>query len=90
MRQQSLFIEDNGCEQDFEHFHSLGNDLVLDLQNGPKGRAILYRHGSVIQIVNLSDKVAKKLFVVDVVNDLGAQQTKLAKALGISRQTIHN
>jgi len=90
VKQQSLLIEDDGCEQSFEHVHSLGNDLVCDLQNGPKGRAIPYRHGSVIRIVNLSDQVAKKRFVVDVVNDLDAQQTKPAKAPGISRQTIHN
>ena len=90
LQQSLLFIEDDGCEPEFEHFHSLGNDLFLDLRNGPKGEAILYRHGSVIRIVNLSDKVAKKRFVVDVVNDHGARQTKLAKALGISRQTIHN
>ena len=90
LQQSLLFIEDDGCEPELEHFHSLGNDLFLDLQNGPKGRAILYRHGSVIQIVNLSDKVAKKRFVVHVVNDLSAQQTKLANVLEISRQTIHN
>jgi len=85
-----LCIEDDGCEPEFEHFHSLGNDLFLDLRNGPKGEAILYRHGCVIRFVNFSDKVAKKLFVVEVVNDLGANQTKLAEVLGISRQTIHN
>ncbi|MEA3482943.1 MAG: hypothetical protein U9R65_13425, partial [Pseudomonadota bacterium] len=90
MLQQSLFIEDPVCERRFEHFHSLGNDLVLDLQNGPKGEAVLYRHGSVIKAVDLSDKVAKKLFIVEVVNDLGGQQTKLADVLKISRQTIHN
>jgi len=90
LQQSLLFIEDDGCEPEFEHFHSLGNDLFLDLRNGPKGEAILYRHGSVIRFVDLSDKVAKKRFVVDVVNDHGARQTKLAKVLGISRQTIHN
>jgi len=90
LQQSLLFIEDDGCEPEFEPFHSLGNDLFLDLRNGPKGDAILYCHGCVIRPVDLSDKVAKKLFVVEVVNDLGAQQTKLADVLEISRQTIHN
>ena len=56
MFQQSLlFIEDDGCEPEFEHFYSLGNDLFLDLRNGPKGEAILYRHGNVIRFIDLSD-----------------------------------
>ena len=90
LQQSLLFIEEDGCEPEFEHFHSLGNDLFLDLRNGLKGQAILYRNDSVIRFVDLSDKVAKKLFIVEVVNDFGAQQTKLAEVLEISRQTIHN
>ena len=49
----------------------------------------LYRSGLLIKIVELSDKVAKRILVVEAV-ELGATQTKLAKALSISRQTIHN
>lgn len=88
MQQQALF-EDDAYQQSRQSLHPLGNDLYLDLQNGAKGEAILYRNGSLIKVVNLSDKVAKKLLVVEAVS-LGAQQTKLAQALGISRQTIHN
>jgi hypothetical protein len=90
MLQQSLFFEGNGNEHSPTALYSLGGDLYLDLRNGPKGHAIVYRHSSFIKAVDLSDKVAKKLFVVEVVNDLGAQQTKLADVLKISRQTIHN
>ena len=53
LQQSLLFIEDDGCEPEFEHFHSLGNDLFLDLRNGPKGEAIIYRQGCVIRFVNL-------------------------------------
>ena len=90
LQQSLLLVEDTVCEPNLEHHHPLGNDLYLDLRNGPKGQAIPYRHGSFIKAVDLSDKVAKKLFVVEVVNDLGGQQTKLAAVLNISRQTIHN
>ena len=89
MLQQSLLIEDNNGEQSQKQRHSLGNDLYLELSNGPKGQAILYRQGGIIKSVALSDKVAKKLFIVESVN-LGAQPTKLSSVLKISRQTIHN
>ena len=90
MIQQSLFTEDTDDEQSLEHHHALGNYFFLDLRKGPKGQAFVYRYGSIIRVVDLSDTVAKKLFVVELVNDLNVQQTKLSEVLGISRQTIHN
>lgn len=89
MLQQSLFPEDTDGEQNEKQRYPLGNDLYLDRQRGRIRQAFLYRHGSCIKTVDLSDNVAKKLFVVEVVA-LGAQQSRLAEALGISRQTIHN
>ena len=89
MLQQSLFIEEGICEESEEQSCPLGNGLRFKLQGGPKKEAALYRHDSLIQTVELSDKVARKLFIVNVVN-LGGQQTKLAEALGMSRQTIYN
>jgi hypothetical protein len=89
MLQQSLLIEDNICEQSEKSRHSVGKNLFLELSNGAKGQAILYRQGSLIKSVALSDKVAKKLFIVESIN-LGAQPTKLSRILKISRQTIHN
>ena len=86
MLQQSLFIEDNNCE---EKRHSIGKDLYLELRDELKGQALLYRQGSIIKSVNLSDKVAKKLLIIESIN-LGAQPTKLSRILKISRQTIHN
>ena len=89
MLQQSLFKDDDDFEQSQDQRYSLGSDLYLDIHSQSKGQAILYRQGCLVKSVNLSDKVAKKMFVIEVVN-LGAKQTKLSEALGISRQTIHN
>jgi hypothetical protein len=49
----------------------------------------LYRHGAFIKSVDLSDKTAKRLFVVETV-ELGSEIKARANALGIARQTIYN
>jgi len=89
MSQQSLVPKDTDDEQSQKQRYPLGNDLYLDRQKGRIRQAFLYRHGSCIKTVDLSDSVAKKLFIVEVVA-LGAQQNRVAEALGISRQSIHN
>ena len=66
----------------------LGSDLILELDQ-EKQKVTLYRKATSIKKVDLSDKVAQRLFVVETV-ELGANQSKLALALNISRQTIHN
>ncbi len=65
---------------------NIGRDLVLE-QSGC--RAWLYRRGVLIKDLDLSDPVATRLFVVESV-ELGANQSRLAAALSISRQTVHN
>jgi hypothetical protein len=67
----------------------LGKGIGIRIIPGYKRRAQLYRHGTHIKTVNLLDKVAKRIFVVEAV-ELGAIQSRLADALGITRQTIHN
>lgn len=89
MLQQSLFNNDDDYEQSRNQRYHLGADLYLEIQNKLKGQAILYRQGCLIKSVNLSDKVAKKMFIIEAVN-LGAKQIKISEVLGISRQTIHN
>jgi len=69
--------------------HDLGLGLRMELEDGKKGRATLYRHGILIKTVDLRDTAAKRLFVVETV-ELGAVKQYLAGALGISRQTIDN
>jgi hypothetical protein len=49
----------------------------------------LYNNRTLIKTVDLSDRVAKRLFVVEAV-EMGATKSRLAKALQISRQSIHN
>jgi len=67
----------------------LGAGLVIEVTEGCRAKAKLYRFDVLIKNVDLRDKTAKRFLVVETV-ELGASQTKLAKALGISRQTIHN
>ena len=67
----------------------LGFGLEIEITKGYKPKAKLYRAGILIKIVHLSDKVAKRLFIVEAV-ELGAIQIRLADTLGVSRQTIHN
>ena len=78
MLQQSLFKDDDNYEQSRNQRYHLGSDLYLEIQYKLKGQAILYRQGCLIKSVNLSDKVAKKMFVIEVVN-LGAKQTLYLK-----------
>ncbi len=68
---------------------ALGKGLVLVLENALKGKASLYRGDYLIKVVDLRDKVARKLFITECM-ELGAGKARMAEALGISRQTIHN
>lgn len=86
--QQNLFSEPVGQDKKNFKIH-LGSGLELQIIDGIKPRARLYRLDVLIKTVDLSDKTARRLFVVEVV-ELGAIKYKLAEALGISRQTIHN
>jgi hypothetical protein len=52
-------------------------------------KAVLYRQGVVVREASLREPVARRLFIVEAI-EMGAGKTRLAKALGISRQTIHN
>ena len=71
---------------------SLSSGLFIEVFGGQAkkpSKAILYRKGVLVKDVDLKDRVAKRLFIVDTV-DLGASKLYLATALGISRQTIDN
>lgn len=63
--------------------------LEIEITKGIKPKAKLYRTGTFIKFADLSDKVAKRLLIVEAV-ELGANQSKLAEAINVSRQTIHN
>lgn len=81
--QQSIFLESTDTPR-----KDIGAGLILEvLENS--SRVNLYKQGIPIKSVDLSDRTAKRLFVVETV-ELGATRYKLAEALGISRQSIHN
>ncbi len=85
--QQNMFPEHN--ESDSKNkVSSLGRGLAIHFIK-PGSEARLFRQGVFTKTVDLSDKTARRLFIVDTV-ELGATKALLAKALGISRQTIHN
>jgi|LGVD01.1.fsa_nt_gb hypothetical protein len=68
---------------------AIGKGISLEIRDGKRGTAIQYDYGREIKRVDLADTPAKRIFIVDLVS-YGVNQTKLAKTLGISRQTIHN
>jgi hypothetical protein len=88
--QQPLALEDaTEVSERRRHSTALGKGLRLELENARKGRAVLYRGDFAIKTVDLGDKVARKLFLTEAM-ELGATQSRLAKALDVSRQTLHN
>ena len=88
--QQNVLFKDETKEK--EDRVDLGSGLSLETIGGQGKKAkkvIVYRRGVYVKAVDLSDRVAKRLFIVEAV-ELGAQKSRLAEALGISRQTIDN
>jgi hypothetical protein len=86
MHQKSLIPEIKTLD---ESVKLIGANLSLEFNKKDKNLVILKKSGVLIKKVDLSDKPAKKLLVVKAV-ELGATKYKLAEALKISRQTIHN
>lgn len=83
-KQNSLFPVSNDNDR-----ISLGNSIFIEIKSNYPRRAYLYRHDILIKQVVLSDKIAKRIFIVEAV-ELGAMKSRLASALEISRQTIDN
>ncbi len=67
----------------------IGARLFLKFSKDNPHKVSLYNNDTLIKAVDLSDRVAKRLLVVDAV-EMGATKTRLAAALKISRQSIHN
>lgn len=67
----------------------LGRGYALHLPRGPRAPAAVYHRGSLIKRVNLRDKAERRLLVVELLQH-GVNQTRLAEALQLSRQTLHN
>ncbi|MFZ4539864.1 helix-turn-helix domain-containing protein [Propionivibrio sp.] len=85
MKQSELL--EQGVKQD-DRF-DLGNGYCLHLPRGPRRQGDLYHHGTLSKRVNLSDKAERRLLVVELLQK-NINQTLLAAALNLSRQTLHN
>ncbi len=82
---QISFMETDESEQ-VEFELDGGLKLRLDHENRT---ATIFRSGVYVKSVNLNDKTGVRLFLVEVM-ELGANQSYLANAFKISRQTLHN
>jgi len=86
MKQGILF--DDVTVQD-KNIKWIGDRLYLKFSKSSPHQVALYHNDTLIKTVDLSDRVAKRLLVVDAV-ELGATKRQLSMALQISRQTVHN
>ena len=86
MKQSALYKD---VEPRDENIKPIGYRLYLKISDSTPTKAALYHNDTLVKVIELSDKVAKKILVVDAV-EMGAEKKALAAALGITRQTVHN
>ena len=84
--QNSLLPGDDTVDNDVIN---IGNALFIKVRNKHQKIAELYKRGVMIRSVSLSDHTARRFLIAEAV-EMGAKKSFLAKALGISRQTIDN
>ena len=86
MKQSALYKD---AEPQDENIKPIGYRLYLKFSDSTPAKTALYHNNTLVKTIELSDKVAKKLLVVEAV-EMGAEKKALAAALGITRQTVHN
>jgi hypothetical protein len=86
-KQYSLFSDTKNNKE--KNKFVIGHGLILEIGESSPQSALLFVQGVMIKKVNLSDKIRKKIFIVEAL-ELGAQKSRLSKALNISRQSIDN
>jgi hypothetical protein len=86
MKQSAIFKD---VEPQDENIKRIGYRLYLKFSDSTAAKVTLYHNNTLVKSIELSDKVAKKLLVVEAV-EMGAEKKALAVALGITRQTVHN
>jgi hypothetical protein len=86
MHQQSFFNEIPVHDSNISY---IGHRLYIKFSGDNKSRVSLFHNDVLVKSIDLSDSVAKRLFIVDAI-ELGAMKSHLAEALGISRQSIDN
>jgi hypothetical protein len=67
----------------------IGRAYELHLPRGPRSKGQVYRRGVLLKEVNLGEKAQRQLLAIELMQQ-GVNQSKLAKALRLSRQTLHN
>ena len=67
----------------------IGNELFIERDKKEPERLTVYKRDIPLKKVDLRDRVQKRLAVVEMV-EMGAVRLRLAEALDISRQSIHN
>ena len=85
---QGVLLKDMPAQED-SNVKGIGARLFLKFSKKDPDKASLYYQDTLIKVVDLSDRVAKRRLVVEAV-EMGATKTRLAAALQISRQSIHN
>jgi len=85
--QKELFPEISQKKND--NTKLIGANLSIIFNKRNKHLITVKNRNVIVKKVDISDKVAKKILVVELV-ELGATKSLLAEAIGISRQTIHN
>ncbi|WPL15225.1 hypothetical protein Thiowin_00108 [Thiorhodovibrio winogradskyi] len=88
MTQIELLAEPAGALDRAVRFE-LGGGYALHLPRGPRALGTLYHRGTPIKQVNLRDKAERRLLAVELMQK-GVNQSRLADALQLSRQTLHN
>ena len=68
---------------------AIGRAYELHLPRGPRSKAQVYHRGALLKEVDLGEKAQRQLLVIELIQ-LGVTKSKLAKALKLSRQTLHN
>ena len=86
MKQSAIFKD---VEPQDENIKQIGYRLYLKFSDSTAAKVTLYHNNTLVKSIELSDKVAKKLLVVQAV-EMGAEKKALAAALGITRQTVHH
>ena len=82
-------LAESDVAQDGGGLLALGRGYALRLPRGPRAPGDLYHRGNLIKRVNLHDKAERRLLAVELMQH-GVNQTRLAEALQLSRQTLHN
>lgn len=85
--EQGVLFDDRPVQE--PNVKGIGDRLFLKFSKENPQKVSLYHYDTLIKTVDLSDRVAKRLLVVEAV-EMGATQSRLAAALQISRQSIHN